>query len=344
MTTEKDPGSRALAALVAEARGEAPPPLDWAQVEGALLARRAREPLHRGAPLSRAAGPWLAVALAAAMASVFALSLGTRGPAPGAETSAQAPSVSAATPALSIGARIEAGAQGRTVEHPGHATWTLEPGGSARVVALGELIALELERGAISARVVKSQRTESFVIRAEGARVAVRGTVFRVERTRESVHVQVSEGLLAIGPVDGLPFELPAPGEATVSLSGQRLERAGAEGPHPEPAQLAREKAPSPGSGAAAPSAVGATATVEDVIQAVRACVDDHTVARGDLRISISARLAMRVEPSGTLGSTVFAPPLAPSVGRCVDAAVARMRFGVTAQGFEVIRTIELAL
>jgi ferric-dicitrate binding protein FerR (iron transport regulator) len=353
--TTRHADERALAALVAEARQDAPVMPDWAGMEQRLMEglaeARPRETSRANRGARALAGA--AAALAAGLALFVGSGAGQDGKAGTATVEhslpEQHPAVAAARNSLpAVGAAIDAPTGERTLDHAGHANWTLERGGLARLEAVGDVVAIELQRGALRARVVPKALAESFVVRVGSARIAVHGTAFRVERSDDGVSVAVTEGVVAIGPVGGPAFEVSAPGTARVSLAGLRIDAA-------RPAGTETKESPDSRSEAASQTDVSraagkrtttpgvATPTVDDVLRVVRGCLANNTVARGDLSVSVRTRLSMRVLATGQLDAVEFAPPVAPAVRRCVDGAVAGMQLGQTEAGFDVVRTVELS-
>lgn len=353
----RDPDTSLLDRLVAEARAEQAPAVDWETVEASLLKRAAETPRQR----RRSPNPALLAAAAVlfAMGTFFALRRTVSEPSRSAEVPEAARNQAPAEPAgrldgdqLAPGAVVTSGATEVVVEHAGRATWTLAPESSAHVESVGDVVALSLDRGTISAHVVKSPRPESFVVRVERTRVAVHGTRFRVARLSDSVRVDVEEGVVGVGPVGRPGFELRAPDGATLTFDGVRTDVAA--GAAPEAETAAAEAA----SGVAAPALRakafalapvepdglprGALSGIEQVTKSVETCLRDNTVSGDDLRVSIETRLTLRVDAKGAVGEALFAPPLAPSVGLCVDAALEKVRFPRSAGGFVVDRILEL--
>jgi hypothetical protein len=97
-----------------------------------------------------------------------------------------------------------------------------------------------------------------------------------------------------------------------------------------------------PGIPARAPRASSPTPSIDGVVQAVRRCFREQTVASGDVHISVSTQMSLRVQPSGRIGEAVFTPPLAPGVRRCVDDTVGAVKFSSSADGFAIDRVLEL--
>jgi hypothetical protein len=252
---------------------------------------------------------------------------------------------------LAPGAVVTSGADAVVVEHRGHVTWTLSPESMAHVESVGDVVSLAIDRGQVSAEVVKSPKPESFVVRVEHTRVAVHGTRFRVSRLSDSVRVEVQEGVVGVGPVGGRGFELRAPDAATLTFEGVRTDALAAAGSDRSSAAAAGKQA---AQNAARPKSAyfapvepdglprGALAGVEQVVSSVERCLRENTVAADDLRVSVETRLTLRVDARGTVGEALFAPPLAPGVGSCVDTALGTIGFPRSAGGFVAYRVLEL--
>ena len=367
----------ALDRLVAEAKREPLPDVDWDAVEASLLQRLGEAPRYEPLRQKSYRTP-VAFALAAAALLGAAAAFFVGGPVPHAPSQATAPALEGENAAstgggavdgnaLAVGAAVRADADCVVVEHTKHATWKLEPGGLAHVEQLGSVVRIALDRGSLSARVVKSPQPESFVVRVEGTRVAVHGTAFRVVRLGNTVRVEVTEGVVGVGPVGGPSFDVVAPSTATTTLGGVRLDsrHAGrdtgpksAERPHPsavaaaepepapeesavaEPAEEPSGKAPQVS--ARAPRASSSTPNTDGIVEAVRRCFREHTVASGGVEISVSTQMSLRIDASGRVGEAVFTPPLAPGVRRCVDDTVGAMKFDSSPDGVAVVRVLEL--
>jgi hypothetical protein len=273
---------------------------------------------------------------------------------------------------LAVGALVSADTSRVVVTHASHVVWSLDEGSAAHVESSGAIVALALDRGAVSAKVEKSLRPETFVVRVENTRIAVHGTEFRVERIASGVRVSVSEGVLGIGPVGGPSFELHAPGMATLNLQGVRTNvrkammsaavkhTGAAEPPRPEGDSAVASAAPAPAPELAVPAAesppevaaavepavaappAGAVPLVEQAAKSVQRCFGAHTLAGGDLRVSVLTKMDLRVTHDGKIADALFDPPLAPNVRECVDREVGAMHFPKSADGFVATRSLEL--
>ncbi|HEY3233526.1 MAG TPA: FecR family protein [Polyangiaceae bacterium] len=215
---------RALKQVAREAVGQAIPEPDWSHLERRILHGIDRE--GRVMPSQRR-WQWVAAGLAAA---ALCLAVFIQHANPGASRVAKTSGKAQVLPAgrrdgdeLASSGRVVAADQSVEVEHRGRATWTLEPNSKASVRSVGERITVQLHRGALVARVVPSPLAESFAVEVEQTRVAVHGTVFRVEREADSVMVEVREGTVVVGAVSstgGHAWPLSAPSRGRFSLDG----------------------------------------------------------------------------------------------------------------------------
>ena len=381
---KEDRAESVLERLVAEARRESAADIDWDAIEDSLMARVKTEPRVAPARAGSSPRPLLLAFALAAVAGAAAAAVGGlyRGPAPAPMAAEAPPPERTTTPrvgprdgnALAVGDIVESSTEAVVVDHPGQATWTLWPESSAHVEELGAVIRIALDRGALSARVEKSPRPESFVVRVEGTRVAVHGTAFRVVRLEHGVQVEVTEGVVGVGPLRGPSFDVAAPANTTTTFDGVRADLRHAarnvatkanEHQHAEAAQTPpsveaptaeapTETAPAQVEAAAsgaepAPAVVSRAApesapmpSVDGVLEAVRRCFRERTVTNGDLHVTVNTQMALRIQANGRVGEAVFTPPLAPSVRRCVDDSVGAMRFPSSPNGFAVDKVLDL--
>jgi ferric-dicitrate binding protein FerR (iron transport regulator) len=363
----RDPVSR----MASELKDDPTPELDWDRVEASLLeqiGKRATAPV-------RAARAWPRWALAAA-AGVLAL-LGARElmrqlPVAHLESSARRwggdGRVTIDGSRLGVGDHVTSGSAEVRVVHAGRAAWTLAPNSRGTVAFGGDLLTVQLERGSAFAEVVPSQRKESFAIEADALRAAAHGTVFRVSRRGDHAEVEVTEGVVAVGPSstrgDTRGWLLAAPAKGQFALDGVSGEvaktPASPGGAATAVAGGAPATQPAPASGVPAPSETAATSEpVElpekptmDAVQSVFArliplvnqCFEQHTQARGDMQVTASTRVTLRVAPDGTITGRDFVPPLAPAVLACSAPHVDAMRFAPSKQGITVTRYIQLEM
>jgi hypothetical protein len=343
--------------LVDEARSQEVPAVDWDGLEASLM-KRATETPRAPAPRRTRTLPLLLAAAAVFSIGAFVVVRGREvlpdGATRGQSAEREVPRVRHALNGneLAPGAVVTSGAEPVVVEHRGHVTWTLSPESTAHVESVGDVVSLAIDRGQVSAEVVKSPKPESFVVRVERTRVAVHGTQFRVSRLSDSVRVEVQEGVVGVSPVGRPGFELRAPDAATLTFDGVRTDVSAATGLEQSPPTAAPAKR---GPQNARPKTAyfapiepdglprGALAGVEQVVSSVERCLKENTVAADDLRVSVETRLTLRVDPKGSVGEAVFAPPLAPSVGACVDQAIGTVAFPRSEGGFVAYRTLELS-
>ena len=134
---------------------------------------------------------------------------------------------------LHLGDVVEARGAPVTVERPGKLTWILEPSSMVTVThaasGAGALV-LSLQRGAVEAQVVPVASGEAFAVDVDGSRVAVHGTHLRVARVGDHVTVDLSEGVIVVGPAPrvgstvGSLVTAPAHAEfATVDANGTMI-------------------------------------------------------------------------------------------------------------------------
>ena len=368
----RDPLSR----MIREIKSEPAPEVDWDRVESSLL-RRIDE---RGAapvkfPVRLRTRTALAAA-AAVLALVGARELILREPVHALHASAQrwdsTGRITLDGSRMALGQRVTSGTAEVRVVHPGRATWTLSPNSRGLIAFGGDLLTVQLERGSALAEVVPSKRKESFAIEADALRAAAHGTVFRVSRRADRVHVEVTEGVVAVGPAstrgDTKGWLLTAPTSGQFTLDGasgevataSRAPERGAAGvavagnaappsAHGTPAPAGAE----PGEAAAEsePVELPEKPTMDSVqsvfgklIPLVNQCFEQHTRADGDMQVTASTRLTLRVAPDGTITGRDFAPPLAPAVLACSAPKIDAMRFASSKQGITVTRYIQLEL
>jgi ferric-dicitrate binding protein FerR (iron transport regulator) len=353
----------ALRVLERELRGEGLPELDWHGIEQHVLERTRDddEPLR----LPRRSHFWPAAGgLAAAAALVLAVMGFVRsGIPPTAELSAPvaAPVVPKAAAAVvdgdrvALGAVVDAAESSVHVKHGKRASWSLERGGRARIVARGESVTVALDQGSLVARVTANPRPESFAVEIADARVAVHGTVFRVERGAERALVEVTEGTVAVGPASTRGatrgFLLVAPASGSFALDGTSAVIDGqgavvaARGSDP------RATASTPRPATKHPSAAGVPesppmSAIEDGVSRIadlaNRCFATHTQRRGDIQIVVATTITFEAAPDGGVQGLGFAPPLAPAVHACVQGGLGAVKFARSREGARVTRTLEL--
>ncbi len=235
--------ARAVRHVVAEVVAAPPPELDWARLETRLLERLESERVTlRSTPPGSLGALFGFVAMAA---SVVLFVLGAGGPA-ATRAAATDQLVDVATlpviddalgahshlaASLAPGSALESGGAARRFVLPGVAAFMLAPGSRVVVRRTGEPYVLELAFGQVTAEVVPRHDTdaivEAVIVESGGTRVAVHGTVFSVARSPERVEVEVTEGVVAVGPAgyrgDTTGHLLAAPSRATFAARDARL-------------------------------------------------------------------------------------------------------------------------
>lgn len=253
---------RALAALCEELGAEAPPELDWSEMEARLFQRITREPVALPRTRVEASAPGGVFAqlatFAAAAAALTLLLLGTPSRNDGQRAAAaemaadgrrmdteslawvRPDRVTADDPerarnvaAVESQSWLETGEESVELALPGVAHWRVAPHSKIWLDGGSQPYRLRLERGEVHVRVVPrhdpSQLSEALIVQAGGTQVAVHGTVFRVMREQDAVQVEVQRGVVTVGPTGYRGATtgrlLAAPVRARFSLDGGRRAR-----------------------------------------------------------------------------------------------------------------------
>jgi ferric-dicitrate binding protein FerR (iron transport regulator) len=359
-----DPSSRemrtALDRLVRRARASAAPELDWERVEAGLMQQVSqRAPLEQRRPRLVL---WGSLAAAAAALALWAGSHSFARPtlqSPKLATTERSHMVDG--DALAPGSHVTAVDKDVVVEHAGRARWTLAPHSRAQLGERDAHIAVRLEVGSVASNVVPSLRRETFVVEAANVRVAVHGTAFRVALEGGRVMVDVSEGVVGVGPL-GAPAAhfVKAGSHAEFSSDGQSgtLDGAplGAVAGRPESAtkwsrpspplapaaaeaSMARPAAPLPVEPAINDIEMG----VAPIVSATSECFATHTHSSDDVKITVRTAVSLRILDSGEVAEVDFQPPLAPEVEECARPRLLRVRFAPSQRGTKVTRLLELS-
>lgn len=344
----------ALDRLSQEVQQAPPMQLDWERVEARLMTRIAAGESGRfeapvvQLPASSAAndsarqslsGPqrsrrvWTALAVAAAVlvAGGFALKRPTEAPkAP----VAQAGSETLDGDRLEIGRLIQSDNSPVLVKHSGRASWTLAPGGRARLVSTGRYLTVRLEQGVIDASVVPRNLPESFAIQAGETRIAVRGTEFRVDLREQHAKVNVDHGTVVVGQAgepgetDGWVLHAPAAGEFSLdgAKRGTNLEGS-VDAPTVAAEPVVGPIEPTAKQAVAKPAAsLSLDAALEQLSGAAQTCFVKETPEVGGVRVSASTQLKIAVTADGKLDWIAFEPPLSPAVESCTRAQMAGVK------------------
>lgn len=351
-TAEERAAHTALAQLAGELRADPAVELDWPRIEAQLMSRlpgdtdrssasdiqelsssRSQIQLNVGddparlAPQTRSMWPAIAIAAVIALAGGFALNA-ARAPAPQ-PPQAQAVARALDGDVLTIGQLISSEDAPLVVEHAGRASWTLAPGGRARLVSVGRYLTVRLEQGMIDARVVPQNQPESFAIQAGETRIAVRGTEFRVDLMEQHAAISVARGTVVVGAVSELGdtngWVLHAPASGDFSLDGA-ARATHLKGNVSEPASAA-EPVVGPITPAVKPSTpkttgqrVSLDAALERIAAAAQVCFTQETPSQGGVLVSASTRLKITVTADGKVASVRFEPPLSTAVEDCTRA------------------------
>ena len=126
--------------------------------------------------------------------------------------------------ALHRGQRLEAERARVVFERvdPSGIAYTFESGTRALVKDALPTLVLALETGAVEAQVQHIKTGDAFAVDVGQARVAVHGTHLRVAREGEFVTVDLSEGVISLGTVDGTREVLIAPVHAEFNANRVR--------------------------------------------------------------------------------------------------------------------------
>jgi hypothetical protein len=359
--SRNDDGSeRALSVVVNEARRQPSPELDWDALEAKLerAIQRPEAPVTVRSHSRFALALLPAAAIAAAMAAIFVPK--TQPVPPPALGLAPVERVKNGD-SLSAEELIAADDKPVEVKHAGRASWTLEPNGRALVLDHGDVLRVRLIAGAMRAEVVPSSKPERFVVEAAGTRVAVHGTVFRVQVRGERALVDVEQGVVSVGPrerpaqVTAL-LRAPAHGEFTLEggtvsaahagrVASQRLRVA-----RPVHAIIAPSAEPAAPEASSAPEAspnhsltIGeAEAGVATAVEAINDCFKQHTEGSHSVQVSAQTELTLDVSDAGVVTDVSFDPPLSPVVQSCAKREALTVRFAPSTEGARITRTLEL--
>jgi ferric-dicitrate binding protein FerR (iron transport regulator) len=334
---------RALERVVAEARAERGPELDWDRI-AARLDEEPRLPNALHTP-SHGFRPVLLLAAAGVLLLIGWFAAGGRAP-------IALPTEPDTTPhALDgdaiAGSLVDADANDVSVEHAGRAQWTLERGGRATVTNESGVVLVKLDRGALLARVVPSPRKETFVVEAAGTRVAVHGTAFRVALAKDHVDVSVNEGVVLVGSREhpGSGQSLTANQHLAFTLSGAPLAGEPSAREPSSPRVADRRGTPSanrPRDLPSQPSIDEVEKVVTEVFELGATCFQSRTATANGVRVTASTTLTLRALPNGRLELGSLEPPLAPQVQSCVVEGIGKLQMAESQEGIQITRRLEL--
>lgn len=357
--SSQHPREGELRRLLREARAEKPADVDWARVEERLMrqtARRAPHPERSPYPLA-----WAALAIAA-IAAIWLVSERSGDSLP----QARPPVIEATEPlrrngnTLRLGSRVEAKEREVAVDHAGRATWTLAPSSSALLTERGERITVRLEEGSVLSEVVPNPTPETFIVEAAGTRVAVHGTVFRVELEGGRVIVQVREGTVAVGPIGAVPaFFLKAPAHGDFAADGRSGSIDGrplgeSEERHARPLRLGPARVPSAGPSSSVlapissaelpsePSINDIESGIARIVDVTSDCFSKNTQGAEGVQITVRTALSLGIADTGAVSDVDFQPPLSPDVEECAASGISHVAFAPSQQGAKVTRMLEL--
>jgi hypothetical protein len=384
---------RALEQVVREAKEDFAPKrdLDWDAMEARLMERVAQE-RNVLADEARASGARAGVLRigAAVLAAAAAVAIVVRdrdtsvlGNAPSAAVDVSAGSLRAtegtgevriggvpAAPgqALRPGDVVEADGARAVLERPRKVSWLIEREGGvarARVKSAGESLVLGLEDGAIEAQVTPVPTGEAFAVdvgtQSNVVRIAVHGTHLRVARAGSRVTVDLSEGVVSIGPAPrvGSTYGTLVTAPAHVELDANdvahtlKIDHAAssvrppiqlgghdhvAVAPPPVAAPPQPQGAkPTPAPAAKQPPAAAETAAKpeppkaaplpprEALAAAVRDCATSGKKP-GEVKVTVNSTLRIKIGATGEIERATFDPPLLPEIQTCAAAAIYKIK------------------
>ncbi|MGO9836779.1 MAG: FecR domain-containing protein [Polyangiaceae bacterium] len=268
---------------------------------------------------------------------------------------------------LRVGDVIEARDAQATIERAGKLTLRIEAGSRATVTHTQGALVLALAQGAVEAQVVPVASGEAFAVDVDGSRVAVHGTHLRVARDGVHVAVDLSEGVVSVGPAPRVGSVLgtlvTAPGHAefiatnasetltvTHDPSAVRSPVALASAAPGKPSQMApplfapprsEPSVPLHATAVTAPGSAHAEAhATGDPLPGVPADVHPEDAISSAVRgcmaerpraenVTVVVRTTLRLElaDDGTVRAARFEPPVAPDVNACAAASIYKVRF-----------------
>jgi len=263
---------------------------------------------------------------------------------------------------LHLGDVLETHGAQATIERPGKLTVVVEQGAKATVARTQGALVLALDRGAVEAQVVPVPSGEAFAVDVGPSRVAVHGTHLRVARTGDHVVVDLTEGVVSLGPAPRIGSTLgslvTAPAhaeftatdaEGTLVVSHDALTvRAAASfvpvGPSraslpalaaaPVKSEPADTRPPSSSGAAPRPdvrspgSSPGRAATMlaePDPEAAIVAAVRACVASRphaDNVTVVVTTTVRLELRADGSVQSARFDPPVAPDVNGCASGPI----------------------
>lgn len=374
--SEHDSDIRRVRRVLEEVKAAHLPTIQWKVLEQELFSElEGQEPGVRGRrrsqPRSQSARGWWVLGAAAAV--VFALfgvnELRQRdrlrsalpSPAPQGSTWTQKSVRSSET---NVGDHFVASRTAITITDTRLGQWTLAPGGEATLLKRDPVV-VQLEHGELLAEITPGLGPEVFAVHAAQARIAVKGTVFRVQRQLDRVHVQVERGSVSVSSLGGgkQAFELRAPASGDFALdaaSGRVWEpeatgtfaESGAKSRLPRNSGVPKKPLPVPAPEAAAEnSSLSPTPTVKQVdtgldalIFAASECLSDTVSSNGQVSLTLVTQARLSVSPLGSLTRLDLTPPLSPRADVCLRGKLQAISFGPSLNGAELLRRLELTV
>ena len=346
---------REMARKVAE---EPVPEVDWEKIEQGVF-----DTLEQpGQPIRLEARPpvWPRVAAVAAVAAGLALvvswsaSRSTELVPPDLAPAEPVAKVQGTTPSRvddMVGSVLVTEDEPMTVEHEGWARFQLAPDSRVKVQRLDERVALDLIQGKVEAEVNRHANHEIFTVDVDGMRVAVRGTIFSVERHGDSMRVDVERGAVSVGPSGsgaGESWLMESPLTGTYSLAGKAQLSVGPLDTSAEPNSKVGLPEPAkswqrpPSSAAVKADAANveeeplpemltnqsASSVLAAIASQVEACHREAIpVSQDGVTVRVRTTITIRVAPDGHVVFARFDPPLVPKAQSCASGVVQQATF-----------------
>ncbi len=210
---------------------------------------------------------------------------------------------------------------------PGKVRWLLEgntaaSGATASILEGREALRVSLETGAVEAEVTPVVKGEAFSVDVAGTRVAVHGTHLRVARIGDTVTIDLSHGVIALGTpgkarVEGPEITAPAHIEFPVGHPEQKTVRT-TDVRAPELFDDLGDVVTAPAEDPPALVAVTPKEARKALVDAVDACSRKGPAASDAVQITVSSTATLTFADDGKLKATRFYPPLRPDIHACV--------------------------
>jgi len=358
---------RGVRKVVEEVKAAEPPPIRWAalecelfaELEGQIPADPVRSPKRRQAALLWAFAAAAIVGLGLAGQSALKRADNLAAPVESSSVNGRTWTKSHVNSTETrVGDHFVASHSDITIQDARLGTWTLFLGGEATLLKQAPLV-LQLAQGELRAEITPGLQPDSFVVQAAQTRVAVKGTIFRVHRQPDRVHVDVERGTVSVSSLGAgrQAFELRAPASGDFALDASTgrvwepnptewVNNARAKtAPMPAPAlatrrvaraNLARETLPT----TLSLDQVGAG--VDSLIRIASTCLSETVASNGQLSLTFVTQARLSVSAEGELSELELTPPLLPKASECLRQRTRSLNFGSSQKGAELFRRLEI--